>query len=130
MTHFFKSDKVGGRKVLDMAGKLQTFEEWQVYDKTRMTEAVREISSSPNLRYFMRSFLASTGATGTPDGPTPIDMARSVGRHSVGTHLIGVLTQYQPNLYGVLLKEDADELEIRSNMKESPDDDYNAEDYE
>lgn len=101
-----------------MAVKLKSLEDWEQLDSFRMESAVLEISRSDNLRYFMRSVLATTGVSGTPSGPDAHSMALNVGRHSVGSDLIATLMAHQPQLYGKLLVEDADEGDCRSQLTE------------
>lgn len=103
-----------------MAPKLKTSEDWEREDHYRMEKAVAEIQRSPNLRFFFRSLLSATGATGTPSGGDSHYMALAVGRHSVGTDLIATLTEHQPRLYGTLLTEDAVESLTRTNITEGP----------
>ena len=99
-----------------MAVKLNSLEEWKRLDAFRMETAVQEIARSENLRFFFRSLLAMTGVSGTPSGVDAHTMALNVGRHSVGSDLIATLMQYQPQLYGQLLVEDADEGDNRSQL--------------
>jgi hypothetical protein len=100
-----------------MAAKLKTSEDWERLDASRMELALRELANSANLRFFLRSLLASTGATGTPDGGNALDMARSLGVHSVGTNLIETLGGYDPTLYPKLLLEDAMEQQERNSLE-------------
>ena len=97
---------------------LKTIEDWERLDVFRMESAVREIVKSPNLRFFFRSMFNITGVTGTPTGIDPHSMAQSVGRHSVGTDLIQTLMEHQPQLFGELLVEDAEEGVARNKLNE------------
>jgi hypothetical protein len=99
-----------------MAVKLKSLEDWAELDRFRMETAIREIARSDSLRFFLRSVLATTGVTGTPSGPDAHSMALNVGRHSVGSDLIATLMAYDPQLYGKLLVEDADEGDNRSEL--------------
>jgi len=100
-------------------------EDWEKLDEFRMQEAVRELTNSANLRFLFRSILAMTGATGTPFGSNPHEMAQAVGRHSVGTDLMQTLMTHQPTLIGSLLTEDADEATARDQLTlETPDNVY------
>ena len=99
-----------------MAVKLKSLEDWEELDRFRMESAVLEISRSDNLRFFLRSVLATTGVSGTPSGPDAHGMALNVGRHSVGSDLIATLMAHQPQLYGRLLVEDADEGDNRADL--------------
>lgn len=99
-----------------MAIKLKSLDDWEKLDNFRMETAVQEIAKSDNLRFFLRSVLASTGVSGTPSGSTPHSMALNVGRHSIGSDLIATLMAHQPQLYGRLLMEDADEGDSRAEL--------------
>jgi hypothetical protein len=99
-----------------MAVKLKSLKDWEELDRFRMETAVQEIARSDSLRFFLRSVLATTGVSGTPSGPDAHSMAMNVGRHSVGSDLIATLMAYQPQLYGMLLVEDADEGDNRSQL--------------
>lgn len=99
-----------------MAVKLKSLKDWEELDRFRMETAILEISRSDSLRFFLRSIFASTGVTGTPSGPDPHSMAQNVGRHSVGSDLIATLIAHQPQLYGLLLVEDADEGDNRAKL--------------
>lgn len=99
-----------------MAIKLKSLEDWEELDRFRMETAVLEIARSDNLRFFLRSVFAMTGVSGTPSGPDAHSMALNVGRHSVGSDLIATLMVHQPQLYGRLLVEDADEGDDRSRL--------------
>ena len=99
-----------------MAVKLKSLKDWETLDSFRMETAVLEIAKSDNLRFFLRSVLATTGVSGTPSGPDAHSMALNVGRHSVGSDLIATLMAHQPQLYGLLLVEDAEEGDNRSQL--------------
>lgn len=99
-----------------MAVKLKSLKDWEELDRFRMESAVLEISRSDNLRFFFRSLLAMTGVSGTPSGSDAHSMAMNVGRHSVGSDLIATLMSHQPQLYGTLLVEDADEGDNRAQL--------------
>ena len=106
-----------------MAVKLKSLKDWEELDRFRMETALLEISRSDSLRFFMRSVFATTGVTGTPSGADPHSMALNVGRHSVGSDLIATLMAHQPQLYGMLLVEDADEGDNRAQLTEETLDD-------
>lgn len=99
-----------------MAVKLKSLKDWDELDRFRMETAVLEISRSDSMRFFLRSVLAMTGVSGTPSGSDAHSMALNVGRHSVGSDLIATLMAHQPQLYGLLLVEDADEGDNRSQL--------------
>lgn len=96
-----------------MADKLENGN-WEKIDTDRMTNAVREIRKSENLRYFLRSIFYLTGMSGTPDGATNELTARLVGRHSVGTDIMSAVMKEDPCLYAELLLEDVKEVMDRN----------------
>lgn len=100
-----------------MAAKLKTQSDWERYDASRMEMALRELSESANLRFFMMSILTSTGATGTPATGNALETAFNCGVHSVGTTLIGQMHEYDPTLYPTLLMENAVEQQNRNDLE-------------
>lgn len=97
-----------------MAGKLKTDRDWEEFDATRMSEAVIEISSSPNLRFLFRSLLNSCGINSTPFGGNAIDTAKLCGRHEVGMDILGIFLENDPSLYPKLILEDQHEQTDRA----------------
>lgn len=97
-----------------MAAKLKTEKEWEDYDATRMKEAVREISASPNLRFFFRSLLNSYGMNSTPFGGNAIDTAKLCGRHEAGMDIVSTFLALDPSLYPNLILEDVNEQADRA----------------
>jgi len=80
--------------------------DWGKIDKARRESAIALIGGNEDLRFFIRSILAATGMSGTPEGDNALSTARAIGRHSVGADLIRALIQYDPELYPALIRED------------------------
>lgn len=100
-----------------MAVKLKSAKEWEDFDELRLAQAVGEIESSPNLRFFFRSLLSSVGIASTPFGGNAIDTAKLCGRHEVGMELIATFSERIPELYPNLLLEDYREQTDRASAK-------------
>ena len=106
-----------------MAQKLKTVNDLKRQNKFRMENAVAKIAKDSDLRFFFRTLLKNTGATGSPDADNPHDLAIACGQHQIGSVIIQMLSQSQPKLYAQLLLEDANEtLANRNLIEEFPDD--------
>ena len=104
-----------------MAKKLKDNKDWQGIDAARMEQALKEIERSENLRFFLRCQLAACAVDYTPIGADPIDTARLLGRHQIGTELIQTLRAHRPDLYPKIIKEQQDEQLARAST-----DDYSG----
>lgn len=99
-----------------MAKKLKSTIDWEKHDEIRTEFAIREISASENLRFFLRSFLAASGIDTTPVGMDTDHTQRLLGRHELGMELVDTVLTYQPDLYPALIKEQQDERRTRQEL--------------
>lgn len=93
--------------------KKMTPKEWEKLDHARMQVAVREIAESPNLRFFILSFLNASGVDVVPYSDTDRSTVFACGRQSVGHDIIATLRTHNPSLYLTLLEEDQNEQSKR-----------------
>jgi hypothetical protein len=87
---------------------------WERQDEQRLREALVEIARSPNLRYFVRNLLGSSGVMDIMPSDNALSMARAAGRHELGMTLIATMNQYLPDLWPNLLLEEHNELAERN----------------
>lgn len=80
-------------------------------DLPALQQAVRQISSSRELRLFFRRYLSSCGLLPlTPTfSPDPLEMARRSGQFQAGLNLVEMLSAADPLLWPALQIEDGQE---------------------
>lgn len=95
-------------------------------DNARQEAAVRELRSSPNLRFFLRELLEACGLDQLSFNGNALHSSFAEGRRAVGLALIQRLAEVDPHFYPELLKEQADERLARNTQLDQSERDSRA----
>ena len=96
-----------------MAHKLETPDDWQKLDASRLALAGQEVMASDNLRFLFRQILGMLNIVGPVGAPDAIALAHNTGYRNAGVDILAILEDMDPTLWPQLFLEEVAERNAR-----------------